>query len=899
MEALQIALPQYHITGLLGCGGMGAVYGGMQPTLERTVAVKILPSALSDPSLSERFRTEALAMAKLNHPGIVKVFDSGQTADGLLYLIMEFVEGGDVLKLLEEQGGRLRPQDALAVTAHICDALHYAHERGILHRDIKPANIMLTAEGALKIADFGLAKITRHQPDGGLTQSGMGMGTLAYMAPESLILGAGVDRRADIYAVGVMLYQMLTGKLPRGIFEKPSALVSGLDERLDLVVHKALMDDRDLRYATTAELREALDEVLTRPVVKKQAPTSAAPAQTTPPATDQETRSQPARLPTVPAPDKKPVLLVLVAFIISFVAGLGLLEFRRKHMTVAAEQGAQAAVLSPPPAAAPSGTSGPDSPALKSSPPTTASVASTPQSATVPKSAPVLMQVVSRPATPCTIKVWKHGPSSTPMTPAEQPEAFPPADLKDVVMLALGLAPAHPDRHCVVLRSDGSVVVWGGNSAGQCDVPLGLADAVAVAAGDRFTAVLKQGGSVLAWGMAYKWPMKIPEIQEKVVNIVAGRCNLIMLTEYGRVFVAGDEGTMKSGEMSLPAPAVAVGAHLHHAVALLDDGRLWQWGKRHPVKGSARGLSAGALPWRPHKTGWQPASHVYVRRTIPMAHQFILTPDGMALDLMDDADKAAISVQADYEAVPLDRMTSVRQLESESFRRCAALTATGWVVWGGYAPPRITWTSVNLSDCIGMKYSDHFCFGLVPVRETVPVNPASIASAAVVALPQAPPGIAPPPELAALIAAFRTQMSDLVTRPHISNHTALSANYIRALQAREQKARSQSNTFLQKIYQDEIASATRHQPIGQADERGLHPDLALLRTTWHQEVASLEKARDIARSGIQLRLAGDLEKLAASISSSRLAEAAHLRTLIVALELPGGLEQVLSLPSEP
>ncbi|HRH97955.1 MAG TPA: serine/threonine-protein kinase, partial [Prosthecobacter sp.] len=269
-EELQALLPQYEITALLGRGGMGAVYKGTQKNLDRPVAIKILPPDMDDDengaNFTERFKNEARAMAKLSHPGIVAVFDFGETADGLLYIVMEFIEGTDVQKMVSEQG-RLHSEHAMAITAHVCDALRYAHERGIIHRDIKPANIMVGYDGVVKVADFGLAKIDQGGTSG-LTRSGMAMGTLHYMAPEALMLGSSVDQRADIYAVGVMLYYMLTGKLPQGMFELPSLQVPGLDPRYDGIIAKALRDDRSIRYQSTADLRRDLDAILTQPVVK-------------------------------------------------------------------------------------------------------------------------------------------------------------------------------------------------------------------------------------------------------------------------------------------------------------------------------------------------------------------------------------------------------------------------------------------------------------------------------------------------------------------------------------------------------------------------------------------------------------------------------------------------------
>ncbi|MFO1486501.1 MAG: protein kinase [Verrucomicrobiaceae bacterium] len=279
-EQLQRLLPQYAITALLGRGGMGAVYKGTQINLDRAVAIKILPPGLDDrdedANYAERFKNEARAMAKLSHPGIVAVYDFGETADGLLYIVMEFIEGTDVSRMVARQG-RLHSDHALSITAHVCDALQYAHERGIIHRDIKPANIMVGYDGVVKVADFGLAKISQGG-ESGLTRSGMTLGTLHYMAPEALMLGAAVDHRADLYAVGVMLYYMLTGSLPQGMFAMPSQQIPGVDPRFDDIIVRALRNDRELRYPSAAALRADLDSILTQPVLKVNADDENAPA---------------------------------------------------------------------------------------------------------------------------------------------------------------------------------------------------------------------------------------------------------------------------------------------------------------------------------------------------------------------------------------------------------------------------------------------------------------------------------------------------------------------------------------------------------------------------------------------------------------------------------------------
>jgi serine/threonine protein kinase len=265
-DDLQALLSGYHVLAFIARGGMGAVYRGVQVSLGRAVAIKILPPELSDSDryFAERFKREARAMAQLNHPGIVSVHDFGELPDGMLFYVMEFIDGTDVAQLLAQQG-RLSSAHAMAITAHVCDALHYAHERGVVHRDIKPANIMVGHDGRVKVADFGLAKDSS-TAGSGFTGSGMLLGTAHFIAPEALTPGVVVDHRADIYAVGVSLYQMLTGKLPQGLFDMPSLQVPGLDPRYDQIIAQALRESRDQRYQSVLDMRLALDGILTSPV---------------------------------------------------------------------------------------------------------------------------------------------------------------------------------------------------------------------------------------------------------------------------------------------------------------------------------------------------------------------------------------------------------------------------------------------------------------------------------------------------------------------------------------------------------------------------------------------------------------------------------------------------------
>ncbi|MBE7497722.1 MAG: protein kinase [Verrucomicrobiaceae bacterium] len=258
---LQQLLPGYQIEKLIGRGGMGAVYRGIQRKLDRPVAVKILPPGLAqeDPAFAERFRNEARLMAKLQHPHVVTLYDSGETETGQLYHVMELVEGTDVARLIRERG-TLPPEQARLIGMHVCDALGAAHELGIVHRDVKPANVLINRKGTVKVADFGLARL--HDPAlAGLTRTGYAVGTPDYIAPEVYTPGTQIDGRADLYAVGVMLYQMLTGELPRGAFRPASVLLPGLDRGFDQVIARAMQSRREDRYETAARMRHDLEQL--------------------------------------------------------------------------------------------------------------------------------------------------------------------------------------------------------------------------------------------------------------------------------------------------------------------------------------------------------------------------------------------------------------------------------------------------------------------------------------------------------------------------------------------------------------------------------------------------------------------------------------------------------------
>jgi N-acetylneuraminic acid mutarotase len=233
------------------------------------VALKILPPTVSHKaSFAERFTREAQALARLNHPHIVTLYEFGQV-EALFYFLMEYVDGMDLRQLLSVS--RLAPKEALAIVPQICDALQYAHEKGIVHRDIKPENLLLSKEGEVKIADFGIAKLVAEgleeaasqvgpAPKTGLTQPRGTLGTPQYMAPEQILEPLEVDHRADIYSLGVVLYQMLTGELPGGRLEPPSRKVL-IDVRLDQVVLRALEKQPERRYQQASEVKSDLETI--------------------------------------------------------------------------------------------------------------------------------------------------------------------------------------------------------------------------------------------------------------------------------------------------------------------------------------------------------------------------------------------------------------------------------------------------------------------------------------------------------------------------------------------------------------------------------------------------------------------------------------------------------------
>ena len=248
-EEISGYFPNYEILECLGRGGMGVVYKARQKTLDRLVAIKILADEWKEDSLfAKRFENEARTLALMSHPNIVTVHDFGD-AEGLFYIAMEFIDGVNLRDLIED--GKMPPDDAFAIIPPICEALNYAHHKGIVHRDIKPENILLDNEGKIKLADFGVASL--------LGTEGEKAGTAPYMAPEQS--KGQSDERTDIYSLGVVLYEMLTGERPTKDIVVPSHTVD-VSNRIDNLVLRAMEKGPENRIQTALEFRTVAQEVI-------------------------------------------------------------------------------------------------------------------------------------------------------------------------------------------------------------------------------------------------------------------------------------------------------------------------------------------------------------------------------------------------------------------------------------------------------------------------------------------------------------------------------------------------------------------------------------------------------------------------------------------------------------
>jgi len=553
-EDLRPEIAGYEIGALLGRGGMGDVFLATEKKLGRRVAIKVIRPAGDRASarhqeVKARFLAEARTLSALSHPSIVPIFAVGELPNGEPYFVMEYVEGSNLGAILRK--GPLDRDTLLEWALQICAALEYAHARGILHRDIKPANVLVANGDFVKVVDFGLAKHTPASatPDLSVTFSQLAAGTPDYMAPEQTRSPTEADERSDVYALGVLLYEMATTRIPRGSWARPSRIRPELPRAFDGVVARALEPEPADRFPTIRELRKRLERIH-RP------------------------RPSPAR-----------AALVAVA-----IAGVGALAFWLALSPWDEGGTGRSFRTDPPPVVA-----------LPQAPDMTPEIprASRPDSlplrvdddgeASLHRLVNGKLERVELPesvdlAAPFPAFEWTS-PSSFAAPAKDGGIALVDLDdgshrpqivlrgLTDVVQIEASRGEG------IALRADGEVVAWPAGRAHLFfppDEPLG--GVIRIAAGDRHGAALLRDGSVRVWGDSADGKTVVPHPFDNVVDIDAGRNFTAVLTENGRVFAWGKND---AGQCDVPPdlPAVARMVCLDRAVyVLLENGVLRGWG---------------------------------------------------------------------------------------------------------------------------------------------------------------------------------------------------------------------------------------------------------------------------------------------------------------------------------
>ncbi|MGI9243293.1 MAG: protein kinase domain-containing protein [Verrucomicrobiales bacterium] len=529
-QVLDLLFPEYEVVEMIGRGGMGAVYKARQPALDRVVAIKILPpGAASDAEFAERFRREAAAMAALDHPNIVTLHDFGER-EGCFFFIMEYVEGVDLAQRLAS--GSLTTDEALLLVPQICDALQYSHDRGIVHRDIKPGNILIGRSGKVKIADFGLAKLVGTGVDEfALTRTSASLGTPRYMAPEQIETAPSADHRADVYALGVVLYEMLTGEVPAGRFEPPSQRVAGLADYFDPIILRAMDADPEKRFNQISELKSGLIE-------------AGEMGRRLPGGTRQVARrfwwSRVFPVALVSA-------LLTVAAIWWFTGG-------DKTKKVEAPLVEPSSPLASWHAARRTGLPPAELEGIEC-----AEVATGGNGEFFVGLLPDGSVIVRGDST--------YGQTSIP-------------DLGEIVAVAAG--EGRRGAHALALGADGRVVAWGDNTYRQCEVPeAARSGVVEIAAGEFHSLALRGDGTTVVWGHSRDGATDVPpEARAGVRMIAAGAHFNLALTEVGDVIAWGANN---AGQCEVPddlGEVTAVYAAGDSASADLRGGGRRSWGRR-------------------------------------------------------------------------------------------------------------------------------------------------------------------------------------------------------------------------------------------------------------------------------------------------------------------------------
>ncbi|MEM7145766.1 MAG: protein kinase [Verrucomicrobiota bacterium] len=606
VEELAAQFPRYDIIELIGHGGMGAVYKARQSKLDRFVAIKVLPKNLgADQAFAERFEREAQAMAKLHHSRIVTVHDFGETANGYLYIVMEFVRGTTLLDLIKNDN--LENAQILAIVTQICDALQYAHKHGVIHRDIKPANIMLDVEGQVKVADFGLAKLA-DSIGNTITQTNVALGTPNYVAPEALVLNTEVDQRADIFAVGVLIYEMLTGKIPRGVFVPPSNKSQDIDPRLDDVVMRAMQAEPNDRYQQITQLWTDVDRIRTTPAPAMGTPVPAPGAVPKEPLSKSSSQDSPAQ----PKPR-----LALVAGLIIVLATTAVWIFASKYAvtpsaakyTPSDDDPGKNMPEAKSPVETPSASTKPKDPGSSknhSDPPAAAHQSAEAQREQMrrrieaaikarPENTTQKRPGDPRPSTrrPSVTKLRERPRQTSGNVLITRVDGGPiaatglanlPADLDRVVDIQISQNPPWNDEDtpfAVALLADGSLRVWGTDDPELRQIPENLGQVTKIAVGLSHILALSAEGSIVAWGHNAAGQCLVPEGLSNVVEIAAGGQHSVALLRDGSVVTWGadsEDSYNQPPELLSQGGFTSIQGKGMHSLALHQDGTVIAWG---------------------------------------------------------------------------------------------------------------------------------------------------------------------------------------------------------------------------------------------------------------------------------------------------------------------------------
>jgi len=259
LQKKTIKIGDYVVTGKIGQGGIASIYKAKQESLNRDVAIKVLSTQLTDdPDIVRRFERESMVVANLSHPNIVHIIDKGKTGNRY-YFVMDYIDGTSLREVIDTDKVSLKNKCEMII--QVCKALDYAHKNGIIHRDIKPANILIDRQGNALVADFGIAQIVS-TPETEMTASDIVMGTMSYMSPEQKISSTNVDQTTDIYALGIIIYEILCGKKPLGRFKLPSEIKPELGLQYDNIIANCLAQEPKDRYQTAVELKDDLLEIM-------------------------------------------------------------------------------------------------------------------------------------------------------------------------------------------------------------------------------------------------------------------------------------------------------------------------------------------------------------------------------------------------------------------------------------------------------------------------------------------------------------------------------------------------------------------------------------------------------------------------------------------------------------